>query len=269
MNSDNLICFYRENGAYGEFSNWKEAPFQYAGKKYSSALQFLMYQKALLFGQRQLAQKIMNENDQQEIKKLGNTKFEGYRDMLWDVICEGIAMRGIRAKFQQNPEMADLLLGTEDKVLAFSTPLDNNWGTGVAVTSPDAADVFRWKGKNRLGKLLMETRDNLRLWELVYGKLLPYEDIKNAAALPVFGLLPGELATNPSYFKAIQTYVLSLPDQHAKDTFFWTEKIGRMDTNQLSLPKAGFLEMKQEIYDIARLKDAIDQKTRPVKNVNI
>jgi len=254
VNSDNIICFYKEGEPYYELSNWKEAPFMYAGMKYSSALQFLMYHKVMLFGQRQLAQKIMQEKDQQEIKKLGLSKFEGFTDMMWDVCSDGIAQRGVLAKFQQNPDLAKVLLDTEGKIIAFSSALDNVWGTGLPASSPKSSDVSKWEGKNKLGKILMQVRETMRFWILTTGNLLPYVDIKEAPTIEEFDLTPGELMQDPMFFRAIQTYVLSLPDSHAKETCLWAEKLGRMDVNILSLPRAGFFEMKQEVYDIARLK---------------
>jgi ribA/ribD-fused uncharacterized protein len=262
MKSDNLVCFYRENDAYGELSNWINAPFKYAGIQYQSSLQFIMLHKVMMFGQRQIGQKIMQETSPEEIKKLA-TKFEGYRDMLWDVTCEGVAYRGIRAKFQQNPQMAEKLLATGNKVIAFCSPLDQSWGTGISLSQPDAYEPAKWKGRNRLGRVLMDVRSWLRLSVLATGGILPYIDIKEGTTIPEFRMTPGELQMIPDFTRAIQTYILSLPDQHAKDTCLWSFEMGRLDANIASLPRMGLLEMKQEVFDNARLRSIVEQKTRP------
>lgn len=268
MKSDNLVCFYRENDANSQLSNWIDAPFKYAGIQYRSSLQFIMLHKVMMFGQRQLGQKIMQETSPEEIKKLA-TNFEGYRDMVWDVTCEGIAYRGIRAKFQQNPDLANKLLETGNKVLAFSSALDTNWGTGMSINQAEALEPSKWKGKNRLGRVLMDVRTWLRTSILASGDILPYIDIKDADATVEFQMTPGELQMIPDFTRAIQTYVLTLPDQHAKDTCLRSFELGRLDANLASLPRAGLLEMKQEVFDNARLRNIMEQKTRPAGDGNL
>jgi hypothetical protein len=183
--------------------------------------------------------------------------------MLWDVTCEGVAYRGIRAKFQQNPQMAEKLLSTGNKVIAFCSPLDQSWGTGISLSQPDAYEPAKWKGRNRLGRVLMDVRSWLRLSVLATGGILPYIDIKEGTTIPEFRMTPGELQMIPDFTRAIQTYILSLPDQHAKDTCLWSFEMGRLDANIASLPRVGLLEMKQEVFDNARLRSIVEQKTRP------
>jgi ribA/ribD-fused uncharacterized protein len=254
MDSENILCFYREKDPYGELSNWIKSPFMYAGMNFESVLQFLMFHKVMLFGQRRLAHQIMSLTDPTEIKKIGNAKFDGYSDMQWDVTCEGIISRGLIAKFSQNQDMCRVLLGTGNRIIAFATPLDEMWGTGIAINNPEACNVFKWTGKNRLGKVLMQTRELLRYSILAFGEIPKYVDIRDAEPIPEDKMTPGELIQEPIFTRAIRTYLLSLPDKHAKDTCLWGAPLGKMDTNILSLPRAGFMEMKQEIYDLARLR---------------
>ena len=58
-----MICFFHENEDYGCFSNWFISSFTYAGKKYASAEQFMMYHKVMLFRKYGLADKIMATSD--------------------------------------------------------------------------------------------------------------------------------------------------------------------------------------------------------------
>ncbi|EPX57578.1 hypothetical protein D187_004911 [Cystobacter fuscus DSM 2262] len=57
----------------------------------------------------------------------------------------------LRAKFTQHPEMRELRLGTGDAKLVEHTENDDYWG--------DGGDG---RGKNMLGRLLMQPRDELR-----------------------------------------------------------------------------------------------------------
>ncbi len=75
----------------------------------------------------------------------------------WQAVKDDVMRAAIRAKFEQNPELAGLLLATGDALLVEHTPTDRYWGDGG-----DGS------GLNRLGELLME----LRL-ELISGPAQP------------------------------------------------------------------------------------------------
>jgi len=58
---------------------------------------------------------------------------------------------GLRAKFTQNPKILEKLLGTGKSLIVEHTVNDSYWGDGG-----DGS------GKNRLGLILMELREELR-----------------------------------------------------------------------------------------------------------
>ena len=60
-------------------------------------------------------------------------------------------LEGLRAKFGQHPDLAARLLHSGDRLLVEHTRNDSYWGDGG-----DGA------GKNRLGHLLMQVREELR-----------------------------------------------------------------------------------------------------------
>lgn len=76
--------------------------------------------------------------------------------------CYTIVKRGVRAKFEQNPELLKVLLSTGYAVLAECSRKDKKWGIGVAVSDPRYMETDRWTGKNYLGRILMEVREELR-----------------------------------------------------------------------------------------------------------
>ena len=47
---ENVVCFYHEYEENGCFSNWYRAEFEYAGKRFTSVEQYMMYRKAITFG---------------------------------------------------------------------------------------------------------------------------------------------------------------------------------------------------------------------------
>ena len=101
---NSVIRFYEPEGENGYLSNWYLSDFQYAGRKYHSMEQYMMFQKALTFGDLEIADRIMASQSLPEIKKLGRSVAH-YNDVLWKTIRVQIMRRGIRAKFQQNPEL--------------------------------------------------------------------------------------------------------------------------------------------------------------------
>lgn len=70
----------------------------------------------------------------------------------WESVKENIMRRALYAKFTQHPDLKRLLLSTGDAKLVEHTERDSYWGDGG-----DGS------GKNRLGHLLMELREKLRL----------------------------------------------------------------------------------------------------------
>ena len=56
-----------------------------------------------------------------------------------------------------------MLLGTGDAILAECSPTDKKWGIGIDIKDPSRMDISKWDGKNMLGRILMEVRDELRL----------------------------------------------------------------------------------------------------------
>lgn len=64
----------------------------------------------------------------------------------WEQVKVEVMLKGLRAKFQQNPELRQMLLATGDAVLYEDSPTDLFWGK---------------KGQDMLGKLLMRVRSEI------------------------------------------------------------------------------------------------------------
>lgn len=73
----------------------------------------------------------------------------------WEEVKDDVMLKGLRAKFAPGSDLAAKLLATGDAVLIEgNTHGDRYWGT--------VWDGTEWVGKNVLGKLLMQVRDELR-----------------------------------------------------------------------------------------------------------
>lgn len=160
-----VIGFYDYRDEYGCFSNWYESDFVVDGKTYRCGEQYMMEQKALLFNAEETAQKIMQERSQAEIKRLGRTQIPEYDDREWDFACRRIMRKGLMEKFMQNRDLKQILLDTGDDVLAECALNDRKWGIGMDKADARVQYPHKWCGRNLLGYVLMQVRDDIRSLE--------------------------------------------------------------------------------------------------------
>ena len=142
-------------------SQWYPCRFTADRIEYCCTEQYMMAQKALLFGDHEIYEKIMASDQPREIKALGR-EIRGFEQGKWDEHKYRIVLNGNIAKFSQNERIREFLLGTGEAVLAEASPYDAVWGIRLAADDPLAQNPECWKGENLLGFALMETRDILR-----------------------------------------------------------------------------------------------------------
>jgi ribA/ribD-fused uncharacterized protein len=142
------------------FSQWWVAPFVVEGVRYPTAEHWMMAQKARLFGDEDVFQRIIAAKTPAEAKKLGR-QVRGFDEAAWNAQRMDIVVRGNFEKFSQHPELREFLLTTQERVLVEASPVDHIWGIGLAADDERAADPRRWDGLNLLGFALMEVRDQL------------------------------------------------------------------------------------------------------------
>ena len=139
-------CISRFTGRYAFLGNFYDAPVEFGGIRYRNSEAAFQAQKC-----------------EDEEKRLwfaglapGRAKSLGGRVRLredWEEVKTGLMLEIVRAKFTQNPELAEKLLATGEKRLVEGTAWnDTCWGI----------DIHTGKGENRLGKILMQVRDELK-----------------------------------------------------------------------------------------------------------
>lgn len=265
--SNKIIGFYHEYEAYGCFSNWYPSEFDYAGKHYVNSEQFMMFQKVMMFKKYELADQIMKTDDPQKCKHIAGQHFPEFNADIWEKTCRTVVKRGVMAKFRQNHKILSELLNTGNAILAECSQKDDKWGIGIDITDPARFDIEKWQGRNYLGVILMEVRDELRLEMLLSGNKAPiYIDYRDVPSSSVWQMKAGELKRIPQYYKAIHAYSDTLRTKHEKDCFYYQAPLEGWEYSMRNnmgggLPVGGFYEMKQEIHEIANREKLLISRT--------
>jgi ribA/ribD-fused uncharacterized protein len=144
------IQFYRQNDAYGCFSNfWDKHPVEIDGIVWRSTEHY--YQAMKFASHPEVQEQIRGVKWAGDAWKLANRNFRHLVDPDWREKKESIMLKALRAKFFQHPELADVLLSTWDESIVEHSANDSFW-----------ADAEDGSGRNRLGELLMQVRSELR-----------------------------------------------------------------------------------------------------------
>ncbi len=155
----NIITFFGANNPNGYLSNWFPSPSRliFQGKLYhfQNVEQGMMAGKAMMMGDIESFNKILQQPDPKKVKALGR-KVKNFNPVLWDKYKYQIVRTAVLAKFMQNPDLLAQLLSTGDAYLAETSAYDKVWGTGSKSTNPKY-----WNGQNLLGLILMEVRKDL------------------------------------------------------------------------------------------------------------
>lgn len=156
-----VIGFYGKDNEYGCFSNFFPCDFQIDGQVFHWSEQYLMLQKALLFGDSEIAEQIMLVDSPLAAKRLGK-RVADFDSQVWNEKCEDLFFPGLYAKFAQNVELCRELLSTGDAILCECSPRDTIWGIGLGKSSGYYENPVNWRGRNRQGIMLMKVREQLK-----------------------------------------------------------------------------------------------------------
>lgn len=142
------IYFYTTQDEYGCFSNFSRHGFQLDNKYWKTSEHYFQAQK---FAGTKYEDKVRESRSPKEAAQLGRRRdFPLRKD--WESVKDDVMRRAVLAKFQKHEDIRQILLDTGDKELVENAPGDYYWGCGK-----DGS------GKNMLGIILMEVRDQLRL----------------------------------------------------------------------------------------------------------
>lgn len=137
----------------GIFSNWCPSNFVVDGIKYNCGEQYMMYQKAITFNDLENAQKILETNSPRIQKAIGRV-IKNFDQKKWDEVKYELVKKGLREKFNQNPQYKRFLLNHKDCIIVEASPEDRIWGIGYDEFEAEH-HMDDW-GENLLGKILTE-----------------------------------------------------------------------------------------------------------------
>ena len=145
----------------GVLSQWHQCKFTVGDLTFSSAEQWMMYQKAMLFGDNEIAEQIMKVNNCMRIKALGR-KVHGFNPKVWNTRRFQIVIEGNIHKFSNSVILQKALIDTNYRTLVEGSRTDAIWGVGLDSSDPRCLDKTKWRGMNLLGKALEVVREELR-----------------------------------------------------------------------------------------------------------
>ena len=160
-----------------------DCPIIVHGNRYSCNEQYIQSQKCILFGDEEAEIQIMNSSDPKEMKNIGDS-VKNYNHRLWIEKCEEIAIKCTKIKFETHEHARRYLLQTGEKKLGEGTR-SRKWGVGLHISDPKVTDEKEWCGENLMGKILSQTRSNIRAKQSQEAK-----DITEEIDMILGGVLP-------------------------------------------------------------------------------
>ena len=141
------IKFYKVNDEYGFMSNFAPYPFSDGRRIWPTSEHYFQAQKFLV---PHIQEKIRQIVSPMDAALEGRNRQNPLRPD-WEEVKDEVMLQALRMKFSQNPEIAKELLATGDAILIEHTRNDDYW-----------ADGGDGSGKNKLGLLLMQVREELK-----------------------------------------------------------------------------------------------------------
>lgn len=128
------------------------------GMEFNCAEQYMMWRKATLFKDTEMADRIMASHSPHDMKMKYGRNVKNFDADLWNAHSRDFVFVASVAKFSQNPVLFDALAATSGTTLVEASPHDKIWGIGLGEGDPRTLSRDTWEGTNWLGEVLTNTR---------------------------------------------------------------------------------------------------------------
>lgn len=141
------INFYTTKGDHGCFSNFSRHAITLKGERWPTTEHYFQAQK---FAGTRHETEVRKAESPKAAAEMGRDRKRPLRPD-WESVKDDIMRDAVRAKFTQHKDLQKILLATGDAILVEHTVNDSYWADGGDGT-----------GKNMLGKILVEIREELK-----------------------------------------------------------------------------------------------------------
>jgi len=146
-------------GPYSSFSNSSNHAVDIDGVRYPTVTHYIVAMKAREIKNDDMYTKIMGTATPKAVKALEKKMTITAEE--WDPKKDEIMAKAVRAKFTQYPELRSKLLETGEKQIGNADARETYWGIGTSMDTDKARVPSKWRGQNKLGKILMDLRKTL------------------------------------------------------------------------------------------------------------
>ena len=145
------------HGELSPFSNFHNAPFVYDNNHFVTSEHFIQYQKAMFFGDSYTANAILGSSSPYEAKRL-SYQINRMNWTEWKQHACDICFHGVHEKFQQNPDLLNML-HTMKPLTTAEASVDKTWGMGLSIRDRNALSQSHWHSPGWMSEMLHTIRD--------------------------------------------------------------------------------------------------------------
>ena len=162
--TDKYVFFYKD-----WLSNYQKTNFYLPSKEcpiftFRTTEQAFMYFKALCFRDFRTAEEIYNWGENPDKCRQLGRKVMWYNDEVWSAVRYKLFYELNYQKYSQDEKLKVKLLDPQfdGKIFVEASPIDKIWGVGLDENNPLIDDESNWLGKNYLGQILTNIREELK-----------------------------------------------------------------------------------------------------------
>lgn len=167
-------CIFECDNIYNEVN---DEYHNNCGEEFWCTEQAFMWAKAMFFGDKETAQKILDEKEHPSICKNLGREVKNYDDERWEKVRYKVMMGVNYAKYRQNKDLMRKLyaLGEGKRTFVEASPIDCIWGVGLELSDDKIIDPKNWRGRNLLGQAITEACRKIELrGMLTVGQLIEH-----------------------------------------------------------------------------------------------